>query len=156
MSLKDRAESFLRGHPFVRLCLALLTPGLMLLSSALFFWASPITTLGLAEIPDLVIASYATWALLTPWLVGRSIRGTVVIGVASPFLGALILLLLWTVREGPIAYEAGIRGVLEGIIGGMIYVVLYIVKTIPVTLALGLATAFVLRALLWDPRRARA
>lgn len=154
MTLTDRAKGFLRGHPFVRLVLALLTPGFMLLASGLFFWASPIIILGRAEIPDLLIASYATWVLLTPWLVGRSILATAAIGVASPFLGALILLLLWTVREGPIVYEAGTRGVIEGIVGGMIYAVLYIVKTIPVTLALGLGTAFVLRALLWDLRRA--
>ena len=132
--------------------MALLVPGLMVLMDGLFVGWSPIWIFGLEELPDLILASYATWAVLGPVVVRRSQARALWIGVASPFLGAFFLLLLWAFLPGPLAYERGLWGHVQGLAGGMLYAVIYIVRTAPFTILMGILTALLLQWLLSSGR----
>lgn len=120
----------------------------MVLLDGLFVWWSPIWMFGVEELPDLILASYATWAVLAPLVIGGSQTRALWVGIGSPFLGAFLLLLLWVFLPGPLAYERGLRGHVHGLAGGMLYAVIFIVRTAPFTLLIGIGTALVLRWLL--------
>ncbi|MGH7562807.1 MAG: hypothetical protein ACREK5_00060 [Gemmatimonadota bacterium] len=67
-----RLPGFLMEHRLLRIGAALLVPGLMVLVDGLFIWWSPVHLFGLPELPDLLLASYATWAVLAAFVIGRS------------------------------------------------------------------------------------
>lgn len=143
-----RLPAMLREHPLLRVGLALLVPGLMVLVDMLFVWWSPIWVFGFEELPDVILASYGTWAILGPLVVRGSQARALWLGIGSPFLGAFILLLLWALLPGPLAYERGLWGHVHGLAGGMMYAVISIVRTAPFTLLVGIVTALLLRWLL--------
>lgn len=96
----------------------------------------------------LVLPSCVTWTALAPLLRHRTARFTALVGVLSTMIGGALVLLF---RAGPAA-EIQVRS-LGDFAGAMLYILGYITITAPVTLPIGIATAFLMRAVVTHGRK---
>jgi hypothetical protein len=95
---------------------------------------------------DLVLPSLLTWILLM-WCLNRPSQAAIwIVGLGSPFVGAVWTLILKLGPAHEIVYRPGLGHLILGFVGTLFfYAVPFVFIYAPVTLTVGVATAFLIR-----------